>query len=182
MHGLKKGILSFAESDPAWPRLFQEEKTRLLRGLDRQDLTLDHIGSTAVPGLIAKPVIDMALLFRTPEELWQIATALPALGYHFRGPHTNVGHWYAVHDANQTRLFQLHIFQEGCAAYRDHIDFRDALRSDPRQLKRYAEQKLVWAEQSNWNKAVYSNCKADFVREVIAEYRSGPGDFPGPLS
>lgn len=167
MHGIENGKLVLAEYDPQWPQLFEREKERLQHSLQNPTLTIEHIGSTSVPGLLAKPVIDIAILFGNEQELWHIATQVIGIGYEFRGPHVHPSHWYAVYNEGLKRLYHLHIFQQDSEACRMHLRFRDRLRADPEAAAAYAAAKREWAERANWNKRLYSLSKDDFVRGIL---------------
>lgn len=171
MHGLKRGVLSFSEYDPNWPDIFAAEETRISEACAGHTYVIEHMGSTAIPGLLAKPIIDLSIAFKTAEELWYLVRGMTAIGYEFRGPHDHVNHWYCVYGEDDNRLFHAHLFLQDSAAHQAHILFRDALLSNEQYVADYAKKKLEWAEQTNWNRLAYSLSKTEFIRSVIDEYK-----------
>ena len=143
MHGIEHGKLILADYDPRWSILFEQEQTRLTKLIGDPKVEIEHIGSTSVPGLLAKPIIDIAILFEDEPALWYIATKVVALGYHFRGPHEQQSHWYAVYNKGPKRLFHLHIFQKDSAACRKHLMFRDKLRASRDHVVAYVAAKVT---------------------------------------
>ena len=100
MHGLTIGRLEFFDYDPDWPTVFESEANRLKAALGTTISEIHHIGSTAVLGLLAKPIIDIAIVFNSRDVLDTIASILTDLGYEYRGPHDDPDHWYAVFNSN----------------------------------------------------------------------------------
>jgi GrpB-like predicted nucleotidyltransferase (UPF0157 family) len=157
-----------ADYDPAWPGLFAREEARIRAALGDRILRLEHTGSTSVPGLAAKPIIDMTLLVAdvTDEGAW--IPDLQAAGYVLR-IRENEPDWY------DHRLFKgpdtnvnLHVFSDGCVELERMVGFRDWLRThdDDRELYERTKRDLVgleWKYVQN-----YADAKTGVVEEIMA--------------
>ncbi|WP_299153687.1 GrpB family protein [uncultured Tateyamaria sp.] len=161
--GLRQASLSLTEYDPRWADLFAKEAALIAQALPDVPFDIDHIGSTSVPGLAAKPILDIAMR-STHEE--QIATALTKLGYIDRGIRS--GRLFIRLSDGDIRTNNLHLYHPDDAGCRDQIAFRDALRSDPKLRDQYAhlKQKLV-DELGDQGRELYAGRKTEFVRAVI---------------
>src|SRR6187399_1476847 len=125
--GIEKRKIVVVDYDPRWPAQFQQHAGIISRALGDQALAIEHVGSTSVPGLAAKPIIDIDILV---EDSSDEATYLPAL--------VQAGYVLRVRepDWHQHRMFRtpaldvhVHIFSKGCVEYTRHVAFRDRLRT-----------------------------------------------------
>lgn len=170
-------------SDPAWPRLFEEEAARL-RPLIPADLlvALDHIGSTAVPGLPAKPVIDIQATVTDLEAARaRLVDPLEAAGYAFWAENPDTDRLFFVKGLPPSaphRTHHLHIMEDGPGALK-HLAFRDYLRDHPREADRYAALKRDLASRFRHDREAYTEGKGDFIEGILdgmgdAEVRDPP--------
>jgi GrpB-like predicted nucleotidyltransferase (UPF0157 family) len=158
-----------APYDPEWPRLFEREAKRIRASLGAAALLVEHVGSTSIPGLAAKPKIDIDLAVADTTDEYAYVPALEAAGYvlHIREPS-----WH------QHRLFKgpdtdinLHTFTVGCSEMERMLKFRDHLRADAadRQLYENAKRELA---QRTWKYVQdYADAKTQVVEAIIS--RSG---------
>lgn len=155
--------------DPQWPKLFGREADRIRAVLGRRALRIEHTGSTSVPGLVAKPVIDVLLVVSDSGNEDTYVPALEAAGYLLHMRETN---WY------EHRMFQgpdteinLHVFSSGCPEIEHMLMFRDWLRSNAADRDLYARAKLALA-QKEWKYVQnYADAKTAVVEEIIARAR-----------
>lgn len=158
--------IHLADYDPLWPALYEREAARVRGALGAAALRLEHVGSTSVPGLAAKPIVDMVLVVSDSADEDSYVPALEAVGYvlrirepdwfeHrlFKGPDTNVN---------------LHTFSEGCEEVDRMVAFRDWLRTHDadRQLYESAKRELAareWRHVQN-----YADAKSAVVAEINA--------------
>lgn len=126
--------------DPDWPRQAMERAARL-RVLEPVLLAVHHIGSTAVPGLIAKPIIDLMPLVGDLAGLDLERGAVEGLGYRWHGEYGIAGRRYCTADIGDRRVAQLHFFAMGSAQAHRHLAFRDYLRAHPSAVAAYAAEK-----------------------------------------
>jgi GrpB-like predicted nucleotidyltransferase (UPF0157 family) len=128
------------DHDPDWARQAAERAARL-RVLEPVLVAVHHIGSTAVPGLIAKPIIDLMPLVSDCAALDAERGALEALGYRWHGEYGIAGRRYCTLDVGERRVVQLHCFVMGSPQAHRHLAFRDYLRAHPGAALAYAAEK-----------------------------------------
>jgi len=152
--------------DASWPELFQREADRIRTALAAHVLAVEHVGSTSVPGLAAKPVIDVLLVVADSSDELSYAPALEAAGYtlKFREPD-----WF------EHRLFKsrdpdvnLHVLSQECPEIERMLLFRDWLRSNPEDRDRYAAAKLALAGREWRTVDEYAQAKTGMVQEILA--------------
>ena len=151
--------------DPEWPELFVRERLRIRAALGERALRVEHAGSTSVPGLAAKPVIDIILAVESSADEPVYAPPLEAAGYvlHHREPE-----WYEHRMFNRadTRV-HLHVFSSGCPEIERMLLFRDWLRGNAADRDLYEGAKRALAKQE-WNRSQdYADAKTAIVREIL---------------
>lgn len=161
-------MIEIVPYDPAWPTRFAEERAALQTVL-RPWLVgeIEHIGSTAVPGLAAKPVIDvMAPVASLDASVGGIGAAARA-GYLYHPYRAEVMHWFCK-PSPQVRTHHLHLVPLGSKLWLERLAFRDALRSDASLRHAYAELKRALAARHAADREAYTEGKTDFVRQVVS--------------
>jgi GrpB-like predicted nucleotidyltransferase (UPF0157 family) len=154
-----------AEYDSEWPRLFEREAKRIRGALGERALVVEHAGSTAVPGLAAKPIIDIVLVVERSADEGSYVPPLEAAGYvlrlrepdwfeHrlFKGPDTNVN---------------LHVFSRGCVEVDRMLAFRDHLRTNAGDRRRYEDAKRELAGRRWKHLQHYADAKTAVVAEIM---------------
>jgi GrpB-like predicted nucleotidyltransferase (UPF0157 family) len=160
------GRIEVVDYDPEWPRLFEREADRIRAVLGKRAVQLEHVGSTSVPGLAAKPIIDIMLVVPDSGDELAYVPDLEAAGYvlvireaerqqHrvFKGPDTNVN---------------LHVYSPGSPEMERYLIFRDRLRSDPADRERYQRVKRELARRDWRYVQQYADAKTEVVEEIIA--------------
>lgn len=152
--------------DPAWPALFAREAARITAALGPRVLLLEHAGSTSVPGLPAKPIIDMVLAVPDSADEAAYVPALEAVGYVLRIREPD---WFAH------RLFKgpdtavnLHVFSQGCSEIARTLAFRDWLRANPADRDRYAAAKRELAARDWKFVQHYADAKTPVIQAILA--------------
>lgn len=167
--------LELLDDHAEWGRLYARESARVAAALAPLRPRIEHIGSTAVPGLLAKPVVDLCVVVPTGDELDRAVAPLEGLGYRHRGPHGDDPlRRYFVLDEGDRRVAQLHLWPEAAPAWREALDFRDLLREDDELREAYAREKRRAAEAVGWDKRAYSLEKGPFI-EAVLDRRVRPG-------
>lgn len=128
---------------------------------------IEHVGSTAVPGLPAKPVIDLDVVIATPADLPEVITRLRALGYRHEGDLGIAGR-EAFTDPDAAPAHHLYVCAAGSPELARHLTFRDYLRGHPAQARAYAELKRSLAERFRTDREAYSRGKATFIERALA--------------
>lgn len=153
--------------DPNWSALFKKEATALSALLP---ITLHHIGSTSIPGILAKPIID---LLGEVSDLTLVETAtadIEALGYEAMGTFGLPGRrYFRKINAAGTRTHHLHIYQSGNPDLTRHLAFRDYLRARPDVAAEYSALKAKLVAQESFSNQAYMDGKDPFIKRVEAE-------------
>jgi putative glutamine amidotransferase len=160
--------LTVVDADPTWPARFEAEAARLRTSLPADlDARIDHVGSTSVPGLAAKPVIDVQLSVRQITPVNTYAEPLIAAGYrHVIDPWSD-DHEFFSRDEDGRRVVNLHVCQAGSPWERKHLAFRDHLRTHPDDAAAYAALKRDLSAEHVVDRAAYTEGKTDFIEATL---------------
>ncbi|MEL6971157.1 MAG: GrpB family protein [Bacteroidota bacterium] len=156
-------LITVVDYNPNWPQAFEQEATLLRQALAGVLVEVHHIGSTSVPGLAAKPIIDILPEVNDLALLDAKAPQMEALGYEVMGEYGIPGRRYFRKGGDQ-RTHHLHAFLVGDAHAIRHLAFRDYLRAHPEVAKAYGELKREVAERSNNNIETYGDGKDPFIK------------------
>jgi GrpB-like predicted nucleotidyltransferase (UPF0157 family) len=166
-----------ADYDPRWPALFEEERARLEEAIGEWAVAIDHVGSTAVPGLAAKPVIDIAVGVRDIREGYKTIFPLSKLGYRCMGEGGIPERLYFKKPWNSEslrspgsipRTHQIHMYETTNPEWERHLIFRDYLRGHPDVRDEYEALKLHLAVEHAEDIEAYADAKSDFVSRILA--------------
>lgn len=159
------GPVNLVEYDDDWPRLFRREADRITAALGERALLVEHVGSTSVPGLAAKPIIDIVLAVADSAAEADYLPALEAAGYRLvirepewhqhrclKGPDTNVN---------------LHVYSDGNSEIERYLVFRDRLRADDADRDLYARTKRELAGREWTYIQEYADAKSEVVAEIL---------------
>lgn len=156
--------------DPSWPSKFDKIKQTLIEALTDFQPTPEHIGSTSVPNLDAKPIIDVmvGVKYFLPE---QIIKKIEVLGYeHWKeDPFQHERLMFTKRNKNGERLVNIHVTPTGSEFWINQLTFRDKLRADKHLMNTYKELKTKLAKQYKKDPEGYTAAKTDFVREVLEQ-------------
>jgi putative glutamine amidotransferase len=155
--------------DPGWPKRFEAEAERLRTAIGSQLVRVEHVGSTAVPGLAAKPVIDVQLSVRSMAPRASYLEPLVELGYQWALDPWTDEHEFFSRDEDGERAFHVHVCPEGSDWERRHLVFRDWLREHPEDAAAYEQLKRTLAEAHPRDTYSYADAKTTFVRDVEAK-------------
>jgi GrpB-like predicted nucleotidyltransferase (UPF0157 family) len=157
--------------DASWPQAFLLERDRLLSLFPQQFIDIQHIGSTAVPGLQAKPVIDVLAGVASMAEARALAEPLCRSGYTTSAEfnETLLERQWFMRWADGHRTHHLHIVVFGEDSWNEHLGFRDALRRLPELAMRYASLKAQLAVQHVADREAYTQAKAAFIQSVLSQ-------------
>lgn len=158
--------IQLVDYDPRWPELFAREAARIRVALGEKALQVEHVGSTSVPGLIAKPVIDIVLVVQDSADEAAYAPLLQAAGYSLRHREPD-WHQHRMFNGPDTKI-NLHVFSTGCTEIHRMLRFRDWLRSHPADRDLYAHTKLELAQKEWKHVQNYADAKTSVVEEILA--------------
>jgi GrpB-like predicted nucleotidyltransferase (UPF0157 family) len=153
--------------DPAWPTLFEKERA-LLEGFLARWLAgpIEHVGSTAVPGLAAKPVIDIMAAVESLAASRPAIAALADIGYVYFPYQPEQKHWFCKPSA-AFRTHHLHLVPFASRWWNERLAFRDYLRRDRVTAKEYAELKQQLAKQHEFDREAYTEAKGPFIQRIL---------------
>ncbi len=152
--------------NPLWPEKYKEEVSRIQPILAGNGLAIYHIGSTSVPGLAAKPIIDIMAVVRSLAEVDSVAKKFSEIGYEYLGEFGIAGRRY-LRKGGDERTHQIHIFQaEDWNNIGRHLAFRDYMRAHEKERDEYAQIKKDLAQRFPYDIDGYCDGKEDFVREM----------------
>ncbi|MBD3306381.1 hypothetical protein GF339_08275 [candidate division KSB3 bacterium] len=152
-----------------WPEMFLREQAQILAALHPQPLSVEHIGSTAIPHMPAKPIIDILVSLDRLEDASRCISPLRALGYAFIDYPQNTDRRFFR--KGTPRSHHLHLVEQGSASERDHLDFRDAILANDVLRQEYLQLKSEAMHQHKDRRALYGERKGDFIRHALATYR-----------
>ena len=154
-----------AEYDPRWPEAFRAERARIVSALGEAAVRVEHVGSTSVPGLVAKPIIDILLGVRDSADEPSYVPALTGVGYRLvirepdwlehrllKGPDTDIN---------------VHVFTAGADEVDRMLRFRDRLRTDAGDRELYARTKRTLAKQQWRHVQHYAQAKSEVVEQIL---------------
>jgi GrpB-like predicted nucleotidyltransferase (UPF0157 family)/8-oxo-dGTP pyrophosphatase MutT (NUDIX family) len=166
--GRPGALVHLKNYDPTWPIRFAEERQRLVEVLDPWMAgPIEHVGSTAVPGLLAKPIIDIMVAVRTLEDSRPAIDALRGLGYGYFPHRADVMHWFCK-PSPWFRTHHLHLVPFRSPLWTERIVFRDHLRTHPRTASEYAALKARLAEVHGSDREAYTEAKGPFIQRILA--------------
>ena len=158
--------------DPQWPLLYEEEKKNILAVIGHKVLAIEHIGSTAVPGLGAKPIIDIMVCVNNGADAEECVPLLRQIGYADVTPQEGASDWYYCLDKGIHSVgYHLHLVKHGSCFAKKHLIFRDFLRSHPDVAQQYYEMEKMLAEKYRFNRVAYNEAKTSFIESVVIRAR-----------
>jgi GrpB-like predicted nucleotidyltransferase (UPF0157 family) len=157
--------------DPAWSGAAAAERLRLIAALGSVLVEVHHIGSTSVPGLTAKPIVDLLGVAVSLAALDAGRSVIEGLGYEWRGEYGLSGRRYCTWNepASGQRRIQLHCYAEPSSEIERHLAFRDALRDEPALAAAYAAEKRRCLARHADDGRAYGLCKSEWIGRVEAE-------------
>lgn len=164
--GVEARKIEIVEYDPRWPEIFREQSQKLAAAVGDSALRIEHIGSTSVPGLAAKPIVDILLVVRDAADEDDYLPQLEAAGYRLR---------VREPDFHEHRMFRtpsldvhIHVFSPGAPEIARYLTFRDRLRTCAADRDRYERKKRELAARSWPDMNAYAGAKSEVVEGIIA--------------
>lgn len=164
--------------DPSWATTFKALQTIYQNHLGDSIVAIEHVGSTSVVGLAAKPIVDMDIIVEDKIKLKEVLQKMPALGYYHDGDYGIVGR-EVLKQTDYTVPFtatkknwgkhNLYVCIQGVASLENHLRFRNYLRQHPAKVKEYAALKLELAQRFPYNIDQYIEHKTPFITNILAQ-------------
>jgi GrpB-like predicted nucleotidyltransferase (UPF0157 family) len=156
--------------DEAWPSLFEEERDRIERAIGPWVEDIEHVGSTAVPGLAAKPVIDIMVGVKSLDDSAILVERLEGIRYEYVPEFERVLPFRRYFRKMRVgrRTHQIHLVERSNTEWWDrHLLFRDYLRADPEIAGEYAHLKYELSDRFGEDRVAYTDAKTEFISEVV---------------
>jgi len=155
------------EYDKSWPAKFQAEKELLQKHIGAYLVgSIEHVGSTSVPGMVAKPIIDIMFGVKSLKESESAIEILSSNGYCFYPYKPDVMHWFCK-PKPEFRTHHIHLVPFKCELWQERIKFRDALRHSQSLAHEYIEVKRSLAASNSADREVYTKGKWPFIKSVL---------------
>ena len=174
--GLKRGTVKIVPYNPAWAQIFEQEKLALKKMFGDRILAIEHVGSTAVPELPAKPIIDINVAITSLIDVQDFIEKLPTLGYQYLPnrsypvPEYDYRHFF-IKGPESNRTHHLKLIELYNKEWKDSILFRDYLRLNKEARDRYTTLKQQLTEKYADDRASYTEGKTEFIHEIIRQVR-----------
>jgi GrpB-like predicted nucleotidyltransferase (UPF0157 family) len=152
--------------DPRWPEIARAESARLAEAIGQTLIVVHHIGSTSIPGIKAKPTIDLLPMVRDLAVLDTREEAVRALGYDWRGEFGLAGRRFCSLTKGDKRLFNVHCYEQSNPDVLRHLAFRDYLRAHPAIAREYEAEKIRAAAIAPDDVLAYNDQKNDWIKRV----------------
>jgi GrpB-like predicted nucleotidyltransferase (UPF0157 family) len=159
-------VISIVDYDPAWPATFEWLRDRAWRTLGAVAQSIEHVGSTSVPGLAAKPIIDMDVVVSSPEASRAAIARLSTLGYEHVG-NLGIPDREAFRAPPEDPAHHLYVCLAGSRALRNHLRFRDYLRQDPDAVAAYVALKRSLSADLAHDRLGYGEAKTEFIVRIL---------------
>lgn len=148
-----------------WKEEYNKESQKLINIFGEEVISIHHIGSTSIPGIYAKPVIDILIEVREIEIIDRFNSAMESIGYIAKGENGIEGRRYFFKGLYD-RTHHVHIFQSGSEEISRHLNFRDYMIAHPEEAKQYGELKKQLAERFKYDIEGYCDGKDAFIKEI----------------
>lgn len=174
--------MRLVDHDERWPALYDAEGQRILGHTAPLPLVLEHIGGTSIPGIPAKPIIDIAAGRPADAPIQAYVAALIRAGYEHRGERGIPGRQYFRRGS--PRAYHVHLVEHGGPLWGDYLAFRDYLRTHPDEARAFSEIKRALATRFASDREGYLDAKSAYVEDIIrlARPRSSSGPRPDQRS
>ena len=163
--------ITLAKASDDWPRAFEEMRSRLAEVLG-DEVRIEHVGSTSIPGIAAKPIIDIQVSVPDIEDERAFVPGIESLGLALRAREPDLAHLYF---RNNPRTVQIHVCQFGSKWERDHLLFRDYMRAHPERARQYEALKWSAADTYRDDRIAYTEAKGPLIEGVLADAEEWAG-------
>ena len=173
--GLKRGTVRLKKHNPKWKELFEKEKKLLLKKFPDIILEISHGGSTAIPGMPAKPIIDMFTAVKSLKSIESVKKELEKLCYEYRGEEGVPGRILYVKNmrgGREIRTHHLQFVEKGNKEWKNHLLIKNYYLEHPGAVKEYAKLKKELANKYPDNRPLYSEGKQKFVKAILKKAKN----------
>lgn len=167
MLGLSNKKVSLMPDDEYWREKFRNEKKIIQEKIKDKNIVIEHIGSTAIPEIPAKPIIDIGIGIYKSTNIEGLVKSLEEVGYIHKGENGISGRYYFVKGKPENRKFHIHMFEVNHPDWKNHLLFRDYLIDNVELAKEYGELKLKNWKLHMGNRKGYTDSKNSFIKKIL---------------
>lgn len=171
--GLKRKKVKLIFYKPIWKKLYKKEEKSLLNAFGEDILDIQHVGSTSIPGVKSKPIIDIAVGIKSLKIGKKFIVPLKKLGYGYKGDAGVKGRLFFAKGNKGNRTHYLHVEKLNCKNWKNHIIFRDYLKKHKKAVKEYNKLKERLAKEFKDDRDQYTAKKEFFIRKIINKAKKG---------
>lgn len=168
MIGISKNKVILAPYSIKWAELYNIEKDLILSSIGHYIVDIQRVGSTSIPGMISKPVIDIVVGLKNFDDGFEIISTIENLGYNFKGSLGKSRKFFFWKGTFEINTFNLHIVEYGDENWENQILFRNFIISHPEFKQDYTDLKLDLAKKFKDDRNEYTNKKSDFIKQIIS--------------
>jgi GrpB-like predicted nucleotidyltransferase (UPF0157 family) len=165
--GLRRGTVKVVAHHPKWAEYFGKERQLLFKVMGQKVLDIRHVGSTSIPGMPAKPIVDILAAVRTLDDVEPFTENLIRAGYEDRGNGDVLGRRYFVKGGEDKRTHHLNFCEMNSFFWTSHLAFRDYLEQHTEAAKQYSALKRALAARFPNDRHAYTTGKEEFVRSIV---------------
>lgn len=162
--GLKNGTVSLEENYTKWEKMFKKEKQKLEEIFGKIAIKIEHIGSTSIKGIKAKPIVDIAVGINDFNDIENLREKLKSL---YAIKEENPDEILLIKEENNITYFLIHIMNVNSKRYNDAIIFRDYIKNNYEKMKEYEDLKIKLTKQYSNDRKMYTKLKNDFIKEIL---------------
>lgn len=169
MIGLDKSLVTVYPYDETWPMEYKKEEEILKRHLTNLNVRIEHVGSTSIPGLSAKPIIDIAIGAKSEENLFEVAKRLEDAGYDILNSYEEKGEVLARKGSPECRTHYIHIQLLGSEYWNEFMYFKRFMLDHPESVKEYQELKEELSVKYADERKKYTASKNEFISNILEQ-------------
>ena len=166
--GTEKGHVEIVEYRPEWAEIFERERAAILETCGPWVMEVHHVGSTSVPGLAAKPILDIMPVVASPKDGENAVEPMTTLGYHYTEENELPGRFYFDKIVGGLTVVHFHMYTQDHSDVRKLVAFRDQLRTDSVIARDYERLKRELALKYRDDRPTYTDAKGAFINEITA--------------
>ncbi len=168
--GLQRKKVVLSPYNPAWKKLYEEEKKLISTVIKEQVLDIQHVGSTSIPGVKSKPIIDIAVGVKTLKDGESCIKPLEKIGYHYK-KEVGKGEYFFVKGGENNRTHYIHLVKLNSKQWENLVFFRDYLCENKKAIEEYNILKEELAEKYKNDRDTYTSKKSIFIKKIIKELK-----------
>ncbi|MHA1222566.1 MAG: GrpB family protein [Candidatus Heimdallarchaeaceae archaeon] len=167
MIGLDNEIVILKKHKKVWEELYQKEKELISQQIGKYVKEIQHIGSTSIPEIVAKPILDLAIALDSLANMEKVIEKLEEIGYEYKGKQGDQERYMFVKQEKNCTTHHLHVMEKDSLEWKKHVVFRDYLISHPSEAKKYEKLKIKLGKKYRKEREKYTEGKEKFIKKTL---------------